>query len=135
MSGGESPIGRTALVRRTFTAEDVRAFSVLTGDLNPLHVPPEGAKRPRRPLVQGAFLSALGPTLVGTELPGPGTVYMSQTFKYHLPVYAGDTVEVRGEIVGYEPVEHHYTVLITCRNDMDELVMDGTMIVQRTPRD
>ncbi len=129
-----SPVGKTAQLRRTITAEDIRAFSELTGDMNPLHVPPAGAPRARRALAQGAFLSALGATLVATELPGPGSVYLSQTFEYLLPVYAGDAVEVRGEIVAHEPDEGRHTISIQCRNEVDELVMQGTMIVKRTAK-
>lgn len=120
--------GLKAQLTRTFTAQDVEAFSRLTGDENPLHLQ-AGGRRSGRAIVQGAFLSSLAASLVGTRLPGPGTIYISQSFEYRLPVNVGETVTIQGLISARDEITRRLWIAIACLNEWDEVVMDGKMEV------
>ena len=82
---------------QTITDADVKSFAGISGDHNPIHVDDEYASKSRykkriaHGLISGSFFSAL----FGTKLPGPGCVYVQQTFNFKKPVYLGDTVTAR----------------------------------------
>lgn len=78
---------------KTITRDDILNFAELTGDYNPVHV-----KGPNN-LVHGALLNGLVSGVLGTKLPGPGTLVVEQNLKYPAPCYAGDTVEIKVQIV------------------------------------
>ncbi len=86
--------GQHASFAKTFTDEDVRRFIEITGDTNPLHVDDEFAARTQfgRRIVHGMLAASLFSTMVGVLLPGTGAIYRSQTIRFLLPVYLGDTV-------------------------------------------
>jgi acyl dehydratase len=121
-------LGEVGSFRRTVSNDDVQAFSALTGDTNPVHFA-SAAGQGRQPLVQGAFMSALAATLIGVHLPGPGSVTVSQSLTYVLPVYPGQTLTVRGTVTHSDPERRRCVVAIEGRNELEELVMEGTMVV------
>lgn len=93
-------MGRCASFRRIVTDRDVRAFVDLSGDANPLHVDAAYAAGTSfgRPIVHGMFLASLLSRLVGMHLPGRRCLYMSQSIDFIEPVFAGDELEVIGEV-------------------------------------
>jgi acyl dehydratase len=95
------PIGASATWTRTFSADDVEAFARLSGDRNPLHFDAEFAARTRvgRLVVQGGLTTGLFNALVAMELPGPGSVFLHQEWDYPAPVFIGDTVTARAEVI------------------------------------
>ncbi|RNF02522.1 maoC-like dehydratase [Trypanosoma rangeli] len=90
-------IGDTAFVRRVITQEDVKAFGPLVGDNNPIHVDESAAKAAGFPstIVYGMLAGSLFSGLIGSELPGPQSIYLSQTLRFVAPVFVGDEVEAR----------------------------------------
>ncbi|KAH9599887.1 MaoC-like dehydratase domain [Trypanosoma melophagium] len=90
-------IGDTAFVRRVISEEDVKAFGPLVGDLNPIHVDETAAKAAGfpAPIVYGMLAGSLFSGLLGSELPGPQSIYLSQTLSFVAPVFVGDEVEAR----------------------------------------
>lgn len=96
-------VGQTASRSLKLTEEHVAQFATLTGDYNPLHFDPEFVAGTKfgRPVVQGGLTTGLLHAVVAMDLPGPGTVFMSQNWKFTAPVYIGDiiTAEVRVEHV------------------------------------
>src|SRR5262249_27878951 len=86
--------GQHATFRKTFTDEDVRRFIEITGDSNPVHVDDGFAARTPfgRRIIHGMLSASLFSTMVGMLLPGTGAIYRSQTLRFLLPVYVGDTV-------------------------------------------
>jgi 3-hydroxybutyryl-CoA dehydratase len=120
-------VGDCAQMERRISEGDVRAFSQLTSDANEVHLP-DGTRS--RGLVQGAFLSGLAAGLVGTSLPGPGCIYVEQSFEYLLPVYASEAVVVRGTIARVDEATRRLTIAIRATNELDEDVMLGSMLVQ-----
>ncbi|MGH7542104.1 MAG: MaoC family dehydratase [Gemmatimonadota bacterium] len=93
--------GRVATRRLTLTEEHVRAYAELTGDYNPLHFDREFAARTRFGdlVVQGGLTTGLLHALVAMDMPGPGTVFLSQEWKFTAPVYVGDTISARAEVL------------------------------------
>jgi acyl dehydratase len=94
-------IGQTATRQLTLTAEHVRKYSEITGDYNPLHYDEAFAAGTRfgRLVVQGGLTTGLLHALVATDLPGPGTVFLSQNWKFTAPVFIGDTITAHAEVL------------------------------------
>ncbi len=114
----------------TFSAENVAEFADVTGDTNPLHLDAEyAAKRVfGRPIVHGMFVASLVSRIIGTHLPGEGTIYLSQNLKFTAPVYTDDTVRVVVEVA--ELLEKGRVRLATRAFRADDTqVMDGEALV------
>ena len=94
-------IGQTARRSLRLTEEHVRTYAALTGDHNPLHFDPAFAAGTKfgRLVVQGGLTTGLLHALVATDLPGPGTVFLSQNWKFTAPVYIGDTITAEAEVL------------------------------------
>ena len=94
-------IGQTATRQLTLTADHVRKYSEISGDHNPLHYDEAfAAATPfKRLVVQGGLTTGLLHALVATDLPGPGSVFMSQNWKFTAPVFIGDTITARAEVL------------------------------------
>lgn len=89
-------VGESASLKRTLSKEDIELFAIMSGDVNPAHVDEEYARSDifHRIIAHGMWGAALISTLLGTKLPGPGTIYLEQTLRFHHPVVVGDTVTV-----------------------------------------
>ncbi|MGH7343557.1 MAG: MaoC family dehydratase, partial [Candidatus Rokuibacteriota bacterium] len=87
-------VGQRARRSQTVTAKEVELYAEITGDRNPLHFDPGFAKRTKfgRLVAQGGIAAGMLNTLVAMDLPGAGTVFMSQALKYLAPTYLGDTL-------------------------------------------
>jgi 3-hydroxybutyryl-CoA dehydratase len=87
-------LGMRGTVSRTITDTDLRNFSGVTGDTNPMHLNEEFAKQTAFGgcIVHGMLTASLISAVIGTKMPGPGCIYMSQTLKFTAPVRVGDTV-------------------------------------------
>jgi len=87
-------LGMRATVSRTITETDLRNFSGVSGDTNPMHLNEEFAQKTifKGCIVHGMLTASLISAVIGTKLPGPGCIYMNQTLKFLAPVRVGDTV-------------------------------------------
>src|ERR1700740_50597 len=92
----EIEIGNTARLIRTLTPKDIELFAIVSGDVNPAHGDAEFARSDvfHKVIAHGMWGGALISTVLGTELPGPGTVYVNQSLHFKRPVGLGDTVTV-----------------------------------------
>lgn len=120
-------VGQTAERSLTLTMEEVEAYARITGDRNPLHFDEAFAKKTKfgRLVVQGGLTSGILNALVAEDLPGPGTVFMSQSLKYVAPVLVGDTITGTVEVLERhekKPVTH---VKATVRRRDGEVVLEG----------
>lgn len=90
-------VGQKAEASKCFTMEDVLQFAQLSGDNNPLHVDEAYAEQGRfgRCVVHGILVSGLISKVLGTQLPGEGSIYLEQNLSFRKPVYVGDTVTAR----------------------------------------
>ncbi|HHF7368239.1 TPA: bifunctional enoyl-CoA hydratase/phosphate acetyltransferase [Legionella bozemanae] len=127
----ELKIGDSAHIERTLTPKDIELFSIMSGDVNPAHVDAEYAKDDmfHQIIVQGMWGAALISTVLGTELPGPGTIYLDQTLRFSAPVVPGDTITISVTVTDKKP-EHHIVVLeCKCVNQHDKVVISGVATV------
>jgi 3-hydroxybutyryl-CoA dehydratase len=112
-------LGMSALFAKTMTDADVLAFAGVSGDHNPLHVNEEFAAKTRfkRRIVHGMLTTSLWSTLVGTRLPGPGSVYMSQDTRFLKPVHVGDTVTACMTLITIDITKQRIELDAECRVD------------------
>ena len=116
-------------VRRTLTltAEHVAAYARLTGDYNPLHFDEAFASRTRFKtlVVQGGLTTGLLHALVAMDLPGPGTVFLSQNWKFTAPVYIGDTITADAEVLSVHETKPVCQLRIRVTRQTGETVLEG----------
>jgi 3-hydroxybutyryl-CoA dehydratase len=100
----EIRVGMSANCSHTITDADIRTYAELSGDFNPLHFSEESAlsARFKGRIAHGLYSAGFFSALFGTQLPGPGCVYVSQTLSFKRPVYLGDTVTAEIEIVAID---------------------------------
>ncbi|SUZ31121.1 Phosphate acetyltransferase [Roseibaca ekhonensis] len=114
----EIELGQFAELVRTLTARDIDAFAVVSGDVNPAHVDTEFAEGDifHKVIAHGMWGAALISNVLGTQLPGPGTIYLEQSLKFLKPVGVGDTVTVRVTVVERNAEKKRLTLDCTCTN-------------------
>lgn len=97
-------IGMSAKSVHKITDEKIRAFAAVSGDNNPIHIDEDFAKNSpfKKRIAHGALISSFFSSLFATELPGPGSIYISQNTKFRKPVYIDDEVEAVVEITGID---------------------------------
>ncbi len=124
-------VGMKATVSRTITETDLRNFSGVSGDTNPMHLNEEYARSTPFGgcIVHGMLTASLISAVIGTKLPGPGCIYMSQSLKFLAPVRVGDTVYATATITALDEQRHRATLATQCfvRNVM---VLDGEALVK-----
>jgi 3-hydroxybutyryl-CoA dehydratase len=130
-------VGDAAESRKTISESDVYLFAGVTGDFNPLHVDAEYAKTTPfgARVAHGPLTFSLCAGLLGTELPGLGTVAVSNEITYEAPVFFGDTIAVRVEVAALDPDRNRATMAVTWRNQSGTQVASGSMVVKppKTP--
>lgn len=123
----EIAIGESASVTRTLTPEDIQLFAAVSGDVNPAHVDPAYAQTDmfHRVIAHGMWGAGLISALLGTQLPGPGAIYLGQSLRFTRPVGLGDTITAT-VTVSDKRAEHHFVTLdCTCVNQQGETVITG----------
>jgi phosphate acetyltransferase len=127
----EINIGDSASLKRTLTQKDIELFAIMSGDINPAHVDAEYAKDDifHKVIAQGMWGASLLSTVLGTELPGPGTIYLEQTLQFKHPVALGDEITVMVTVHHKEPKHHHITFDCHCVNQNGQTVISGVAIV------
>lgn len=123
----EIAIGDSATIERTLTREDIQLFAILSGDINPQHVDPEFAASTRfhGVIAHGMWGGALISAVLGTRLPGPGTIYLGQTLKFRAPVRIGDTLRITVEVTTRDPEHKRLTLACRCINQAGITVIEG----------
>jgi phosphate acetyltransferase len=124
--------GQRAHMHRTLTMDDINAFALVSGDVNPSHVDAEYAQGTRFHGVTGhsMFAGALISSLLGTEFPGPGTVYVEQSLHFHRPVHLGDTLRVGVVVVDKIDATRHVRMDCEVLNQRGEMVVSGQAVVR-----
>ena len=124
----EIKVGDSASLTRTLKPEDIQLFAVMSGDVNPAHVDPEYAKSSmfHEVIAHGMWGGALISTVLGTQFPGPGTIYIDQTLHFSRPVGVGDTVTVTLTAKRKFDHNHHIVFDCTCTNQDGQKVIGGT---------
>ena len=120
-------VGQKASRTLTLTAEHVRTFAELTGDYNPLHFDEAFTSRTKfgRLVVQGGLTTGLLHALVAMDLPGPGTVFLSQNWRFLAPVYIGDAITARAEVLSVHPTKPVTQLGVEVTRQGGEVVLEG----------
>jgi 3-hydroxybutyryl-CoA dehydratase len=123
-------IGMSAEMSRRVEEADVRAFAAVTGDDNPVHLDADyAATTPFKERIAHGMLSAgYISALLGTRLPGPGAIYVSQTLSFRRPVKLGAVVDARVEIVALDEAKGRATLSCTCAVE-GKVVAEGEAVV------
>jgi phosphate acetyltransferase len=127
----ELKIGDSASLKRTLTPKDIELFSIISGEANPAHVDAEYAKDDmfHKIIAQGMWGASLISTMLGTELPGPGTIYLDQTLKFTAPIALGDTVTIIVTVTDKKPEKHIVDLDCKCVNQNGKTVISGVATV------
>lgn len=123
-------LGQTASFGKTVTEADIVLFAAVTGDTNPMHLNAEYAKDTifGERIAHGMLAAGLITKVLGTQLPGPGTIYLSQNLKFRAPVRIGQTVTATVEVVALHPEKHRATLKTVC-TVAGEPVLEGEAYV------
>jgi len=123
-------VGQTALYARTLTETDIVLFAGISGDNNPVHINEEFASNTMFSgrIAHGMLTAAFISTVLGMKLPGPGSIYVSQTLRFKAPVRAGDTLNVRATVTDLVPDKRRATLstVVTVGN---RVVLEGEAVV------
>ncbi|MBX6363182.1 MAG: MaoC family dehydratase [Gemmatimonadetes bacterium] len=124
-------VGQAAELSKTITETDVVLFAGITGDLNPVHVDRVAAERSPfgGRIAHGMLTAGLVSAVLGTRLPGPGSIYLSQTLRFTRPVRLGDTVTARVEVLELVPAKRRVRLATSCANQDGERVLEGEAVV------
>lgn len=127
----EIKVGDTAELTRTLKPDDIELFAVMSGDVNPAHVDGDYASTDlfHKIIAHGMWGGALISAVLGTELPGPGTIYLNQSLSFCHAVGLGDTVTIRVTVVEKSEKHHHVTLDCLCTNQRGETVIEGQALV------
>jgi phosphate acetyltransferase len=127
----EIDVGDHAEITRTLKKDDIEFFAVLSGDVNPAHVDENFARSDafHKVIAHGMWGGALISAVLGTELPGPGTIYVDQSLHFRKPVGIGDTVTVRVSVREKHVTGNRITLDCLCRNQSGDVVVEGVAIV------
>ncbi|HNZ91178.1 MAG TPA: bifunctional enoyl-CoA hydratase/phosphate acetyltransferase, partial [Acidovorax sp.] len=123
----EIAVGDTASFERTLSTEDIQLFAVLSGDVNPQHLDAEYAASTRFQgvIAHGMLGGALISAVLGTRLPGPGTIYLGQTLKFLAPVRVGDTLRVSVTVTARDEAKKRLKLACSCTNQDGVAVISG----------
>lgn len=115
----------------TISDEMIRAFADLTGDHNPVHLDDAYAAGTRfgRRIAHGMIAAGLISATLANDLPGPGTVYLSQALQFRAPVYPGDMITTTVEVKSVRPDRPIVTLGTVCKNQDNVVVLEGEAVV------
>lgn len=125
-------IGQTAQLTKTFRDADVRTFAELSLDTNPVHLDEEYARQSLfgQRISHGMLYGSLVSAVLGTQLPGPGCIYLGQTFKFSKPVFLDDTITAQVEVTAINEEKRIITLATTCVNQHGQLVLTGEAVLK-----
>lgn len=126
-------LGDQATFSKTIAEIDIYQFAGITGDFNPMHMDAEFAKKTifGERIAHGMLTASFISTVLGMKLPGPNTIYLSQSSRFLAPVKIGDTIKVIVEVV--EKIDHKRQIRLrtTVVNQMGTIVVDGEALVMK----
>ena len=128
---GKLSVGQDACFTKTITEHDVYTFAGVTGDLNPAHINEIYARNTRFQgrIAHGMLSAGLISAVIGMQLPGPGTIYLSQDVSFRAPVYIGDTITAVVTVQTLDPVKNRAELETICTNQKGQCVVKGKALV------
>ena len=129
-------VGLTEIYSKEVKSSDVVGFAEITGDRNPIHLSEHFAARTpfKGRIAHGLYTASLISAVIGTRLPGPGAIYISQTLRFLAPVKIGDTVDAIVEVTDLNAQRQRAQLLCRCKVE-DTVVLEGEAVVKVPRRD
>nr|WP_181502669.1 MaoC family dehydratase [Anoxybacillus vitaminiphilus] len=129
----EIQIGDCRSITKTITNEDIIAFAKLTGDVNPIHLDEEYAQQTRfkERIAHGLLTTSYISTVIGTKLPGKGTIYLSQYVRFKAPVKIGDTLTITAKVIDKQDDKKIVTLETNVINQHHQLVVEGQAVIMK----
>src|SRR4026209_52770 len=120
-------VGQKATRSQTFTVDHVKTFAELSGDYNPLHFDETFTSKTKfkRLVVQGGLTTGLLHALVAMDLPGPGTVFLSQNWKFTAPVFISDNITAEARVVSVHAEKPVVQLAVKATRQDGETVLEG----------
>jgi 3-hydroxybutyryl-CoA dehydratase len=128
-------VGDKASAGKTITEADILMYAAVSTDTNPVHINAEVAAASTfgQRVAHGLLSAGLIGAVMGTQLPGPGSIHVSQTLRFRRPVHIGDTVTASVEVIGLNAAKRHVTLRTLCKV-AGKTVIDGEAVVIPPPR-
>ncbi|CAM5197484.1 Phosphate acetyltransferase OS=Castellaniella defragrans (strain DSM / CCUG 39792 / 65Phen)OX=1437824 GN=BN940_12871 PE=4 SV=1 [Castellaniella denitrificans] len=128
----ELAVGDRARIERVLTTRDIQLFAAVSGDVNPQHLDPDfAAHGPFQGVIaHGMWGASLISAVLGTQLPGPGTLYLSQSLSFLAPVRVGDRVAVEVRVTELEPERRRVRLACACTLPDGTVAIEGEACVQ-----
>jgi len=128
---GEMKIGDSASFTKTITDTDIYLYAGISGDFNPAHVNQVEAEKGMfgRRIAHGMLSAGLISAVLGTMLPGPGTIYMGQELRFTKPVFVGDTITATITVAELIPEKNRAKLETVCTNQDGEVIIKGMATV------
>ncbi|MFA4885326.1 MAG: MaoC family dehydratase [Desulfotomaculaceae bacterium] len=128
----ELKIGDKEFFQKTISETDIYLYAGITGDLNPAHINEEYAKNTffKGRIAHGMLTAGLISAVIGTKLPGPGTIYLAQDLKFTAPVRIGDTIKAEAEIAEINTEKNIVKIKTICTNQYGDIVLTGIATVK-----
>ena len=132
MKINELYVGQSASISRRFTTKEVELFSDLCMDKNPVHLDEEYAKNSifGNRIVYGYLTASLFSGIIGSILPGAGSIYLNQNMNFRKPVYHNELITTTCTITHIREDKPIVTLETICRNEKNEIVIDGTALIK-----
>jgi len=128
-------VGDKEVVKKTYTAEEVELFAVLSTDKNPVHLDDAYSANTvfKRRIVHGFLVGSLISAVLGNKMPGNGSIYLSQAMSFKRPVYLNEEVTCVVEIMEIIPERSIYKLSTNCYNSKNEIVIEGNAVIKWMP--
>ena len=127
----ELKLGDVAEFTKTVSESDIYLYAGVTGDLNPAHINETYAGKTffKTRIAQGMLTAGFISAILGTQLPGPGTIYLRQELNFLAPVRIGDTITARVEVIEIISEKNRVRLKTTCTNQDGTQVLDGEALI------
>ena len=125
-------VGQSSSLSKRFTLEDVKAFAGISQDNNPVHLDQEYAEKSvfKNRIVHGFLTGSLFSAIIGTQLPGNGSIYLGQTLNFKKPVYHDQLVTATVTVIDIRKDKPIVKLSTVCKNEQGDVVIDGEAIVK-----
>lgn len=127
----EIAVGDTAEFAKTVSEGDIYQYAGISGDFNPVHVNAAYAEKTffKTRIAHGMLSAGFISNVLGNQIPGPGSIYISQELKFLGPVRIGDTITARVTVIGIDAEKNRITLKTECVNQNGTTVIDGQAVL------
>ncbi|MBQ2912604.1 MAG: MaoC family dehydratase [Bacteroidales bacterium] len=125
-------VGQKYVMEKSFTTEDVLNFSEISMDNNPIHIDESYAKSSifENRIVHGFLTASLFSAIIGTKMPGNGSIYIKQTMNFRKPVYHNQTIRATVKVISINKVKRLVELETTCCDIANNILIDGEALVK-----